>query len=288
MKLGFIGLGNMGAPMASNLGQAGFEVGGYDIVASPPVNVMSCATPEDAVSGKDIVLTMLPDGEALTEVAGDVLPVMKSGSTLVDCSTVEHDVALSVAKQAKARGIEFLDAPVSGGSVGAQNGTLTFMVGGTLEAFAMVKHLFEIMGKMVIHCGPSGSGQIAKVCNNMILGTTMIVTCEAYGLAKKLGLDLGVLYDVVSQSSGFSWSNNVYCPVPGVGPLSPADKDYKPGFATSLMLKDLKLSQSAARSAGCTTEMGAQALQYYQNMADSGYSDMDFSAVMLHVLKNLD
>jgi len=288
MKIGFIGLGNMGAPMASNLAQTGHEVYGYDIAAQPPESVRRCTSLDEVIRDRDIVFTMLPSGESVREVSADIITLMESQKTFVDCSTVEYSVAQDVAQQAQTHQINFLDAPVSGGSIGATNGTLTFMVGGALDTFNATKPLFEIMGSKVVHCGAVGSGQIAKICNNMIVGATMIATCEAYGLASNLGLDLNILHEVISQSSGFSWTNNVYCPVPGIGPSSPADNDYEPGFAIQLMLKDLKLAQSAAHSVKLDAVLAAKATEYYQLLSDSGLAEKDFSAVMLRFLNSSD
>ena len=236
MKIGFIGLGNMGAPMAANLAAAGHDVAGFDTAGTTAEGVSVATSATDAASDADVVITMLPNGQILRAVADQVIPAMKPGAVLLDCSTVDVDSARAVADQANAAGLGALDAPVSGGIGGAQGGTLTFMVGGDESAFATAKPLFDIMGQKAVHCGPSGNGQAAKICNNMILGATMIVTCEAFALADKLGLDRQAMFDVVSTSSGSSWSMNTYCPAPGIGPQSPSDNDYKPGFAAELML----------------------------------------------------
>ena len=285
MKIGFIGLGNMGYPMAQNLIAAGERVYGFDVTGNYPDRVIPCSSTVEASVGKDIVITMLPSGAILNEVANDIIPAMNVGTLFADCSTVEVDTAIQVSKIATQKGLEFIDAPVSGGSLGAEAGTLTFMVGGETNSFKRIKPLLEIMGGKIIHCGPSGTGQTAKICNNMILGSTMIATCEAYVLAQKLNLDLEILQNVVSQSSGFSWANNVYCPLPGIGPKSPADNDYKPGFSVALMLKDLLLSQKAAASVGFQTEMGAKATDYYKRFFHEGNGDKDFSSVILPLLK---
>ena len=285
MKIGFIGLGNMGFPMAENLLAAGKKVYGFDINGNYPDGVIPCSTAIVAAAKRDIVFTMLPSGAILNDVANEIIPAMQAGTLFSDCSTVEVDAAIKVAKMATQQGLEFIDAPVSGGSLGAKAGTLTFMVGGETNSFKRIKPLLEIMGGKIIHCGPSGTGQTAKICNNMILGSTMIATCEAYVLAQKLNLDLEVLQKVVAQSSGFSWANNVYCPLPGIGPKSPADDDYKPGFSVALMLKDLLLSQKAAASVGFETEMGAKATAYFKNFFDEGNGDKDFSSVILPLLK---
>lgn len=281
MKIGFIGLGNMGAPMASNLVAAGHNVSGFDTVAPMPDGVATATDAAEAASNADVVITMLPNGAILQSVARKILPAMKGGATLLDCSTVDVARARDVAKQAEERGLLFVDAPVSGGIGGAAAGTLTFMAGGSDAAFASVKPLFDIMGQKAVHCGPAGNGQAAKICNNMILGITMIGTCEAFALADKLDLDRQKMFDVVSTSSGYSWSMNAYCPAPGIGPESPADNDYKPGFASSLMVKDLGLAQDAAIAADADTPLGQMALKLYRHFAeDEGQGDKDFSAML--------
>jgi 3-hydroxyisobutyrate dehydrogenase len=281
MKIAFLGLGNMGSPMAANLAKAGHEVTGYDPAAPMPAGVRGAASAAEAVSGAEVVITMLPNGAILRDVAAEVIPAMAPGAVLVDCSTVDVDSARAVAGQAAAAGLEALDAPVSGGVGGATAGTLTFMVGGPESAFARVLPLFEVMGRKVVHCGGAGAGQAAKICNNMILGATMIVTCEAFALADKLGLDRQKMFDVVSTSSGSSWSMNTYCPAPGIGPASPVDDGYKPGFAAELMLKDLRLSQQAAASADADTPMGALAMQLYETFVEAeGGRGKDFSAML--------
>ena len=281
MKIGFIGLGNMGGPMAANLAAAGHEVAGFDLTAPMPKGVAKAETAEDAATGAEVVITMLPNGAILRAVAAQVIPVMGAGSVLCDCSTVDVESARDVATSAHAAGLGALDAPVSGGIGGAAGGTLTFMVGGGGDAFATVSPLFGIMGQKAVHCGDAGSGQAAKICNNMILGVTMVATCEAFALADKLGLDRQKMFDVVSTSSGYSWTMNAYCPAPGVGPQSPADNDYKPGFAAELMLKDLGLSQQAAQAANADTPMGQAALDLYKTFVeDEGGLGQDFSAML--------
>ncbi|WP_050930910.1 3-hydroxyisobutyrate dehydrogenase [Aestuariivita boseongensis] len=281
MKIGFIGLGNMGGPMAANLAKAGHEVSGFDMAKVDVEGVTLAASAEDAAKGADVVITMLPNGQILRSVAAQIIPVMQAGAGFVDCSTVDVDSARAVAADAAAAGLLPVDAPVSGGVGGAAAGTLTFMAGGSEEAFAKAAPLFEIMGQKAVHCGDAGAGQAAKICNNMILGVTMIATCEAFALADKLGLDRQKMFDVVSTSSGYSWTMNAYCPAPGVGPQSPADNDYKPGFAADLMLKDLRLSQQAAESADADTPMGqlAQAL-YEQFVENEDGAGRDFSAML--------
>lgn len=281
MKIGFIGLGNMGGPMAANLAKAGHEVAGFDLTAPMPEGVTKAASATETAQGADVVITMLPNGAILRSVAAEVIPAMAAGAVLCDCSTVDVDSARAVADQAAAAGLGALDAPVSGGIGGAAAGTLTFMIGGTDAGFAKVLPLFEIMGQKAVHCGAAGAGQAAKICNNMILGVTMIATCEAFALADKLGLDRQKMFDVVSTSSGYSWSMNAYCPAPGVGPKSPADNDYKPGFASELMLKDLRLSQQAAESADADTPMGQLAAALYARFVeDEDGRGRDFSAML--------
>jgi 3-hydroxyisobutyrate dehydrogenase len=280
MKIGFIGLGNMGAPMAANLVAAGHEVIGFDIAAHPE-GIQMADHAADAAAGADMVITMLPSGSILRAVALQIMPVMAEGTVFLDCSTVDVDSARAVGVQAETAGIMALDAPVSGGIGGAAAGTLTFMVGGSDAAFAIAAPLFDVMGQKAVHCGPSGNGQAAKICNNMILGATMIATCEAFALADKLGLERQAMFDVVSTSSGYSWSMNAYCPAPGIGPASPADNDYKPGFAAELMLKDLRLSQQAAEGADADTPMGRMARDLYAQFVEGeGRSGLDFSALL--------
>lgn len=281
MKIGFIGLGNMGAPMAANLSKAGHEVVGFDMAEVSIDGVNIAASAAEAATGADVVITMLPNGTILRAVAGDVIPAMAAGAALIDCSTVDVDSARSVAEAAENANILAVDAPVSGGIGGASAGTLTFMAGGSDAAFAKAAPLFDIMGQKAVHCGAAGAGQAAKICNNMILGVTMIATCEAFALADKLGLDRQKMFDVVSTSSGYSWTMNAYCPAPGIGPQSPADNDYQPGFAADLMLKDLRLSQQAAESADADTPMGelAQAL-YARFVEEEDGAGRDFSAML--------
>jgi len=281
MKIGFIGLGNMGAPMAANLARAGHTVVGFDLNAPCPEGVTQAASAAEAASRGEVVITMLPNGAILRGVAAEIIPAMEAGAVLCDCSTVDVERARAVAQQAQAAGLGALDAPVSGGVGGASAGTLTFMVGGSDAAFAKVHPLFEIMGQKAVHCGTAGAGQAAKICNNMILGATMAVTCEAFALADKLGLDRARMFDVVSTSSGYSWSMNAYCPAPGVGPHSPADNDYKPGFAAELMLKDLALSQQAAEAVNADTPMGARAMALYATFVEEEDGrGRDFSALL--------
>lgn len=280
MKIGFIGLGNMGGPMAANLVKAGHEVTGFDTVATPDGITMAGSAAE-AAAGADVVITMLPNGAILKAVAAEVHAAMTAGAVHLDCSTVDVESARMVAQAAEKKGLTAVDAPVSGGIGGATAGTLTFMAGGPEAAFETCKPLFDVMGQKVVHCGPSGNGQAAKICNNMILGVTMIATCEAFVLADKLGLDRQAMFDVVSTSSGSSWSMNTYCPAPGIGPKSPADNDYQPGFAADLMLKDLRLSQVAATDADADTPMGAAATALYARFVEEeDGAGRDFSAML--------
>ena len=281
MKIGFIGLGNMGKPMALNLLKDGHEVIGFDTVPTNLEGITMATSAADAAIGVDFVITMLPNGEILQSVADKVLKTMTKGAALLDCSTVDVDSTRSVARWAEAKGIIPIDAPVSGGIGGASDGTLTFMVGGSEEGFTKAKPLFDVMGQKTVHCGPSGNGQAAKICNNMILGATMIVTCEAFALADKLGLDRQAMFDVVSTSSGYSWTMNTYCPAPGIGPTSPSDNEYKPGFASELMVKDLRLSQQAAEMADADTPIGQMALKLYEKFVfNEDGKGKDFSAML--------
>jgi len=286
MKIGFIGLGNMGAPMARNLIKAGENIMGYDVsptnVEDIPQNSMNSIASEC-----EIIFTMLPDGNILRGVYSDLTPKCNKDTILVDCSTVDVDSALHVANQSTSKGLFAMDAPVSGGVVGAENGTLTFMVGGNNHAYKKVEPLFGIMGQKSVLCGDSGAGQSAKICNNMILGISMIGVCESFNLAEKLNLSWERLYDVVSTSSGSCWSVNTYCPAPGIGPDSPADRDYRPGFAADLMLKDLRLAKSAAESVGAPTAMGKQATEIYETFLKNGGKGMDFSAILPYLAKKL-
>jgi 3-hydroxyisobutyrate dehydrogenase len=283
--IAFIGLGNMGGPMAANLIKAGHSVAGFDLVATlrddaAATGVAIAQSARHAVAKADVVISMLPAGRHVIAAWTDILPAAKPGTLFIDSSTIDVESARRAHHAAAAAGMACLDAPVSGGVGGASAGTLTFMVGGEDSAFAIGKPVLEAMGKRIVHCGGAGAGQAAKICNNMILGATMIATCEAFVLAEKLGLSAQALYDVASTSSGQSWSLTTYCPVPGPVPNSPANKDYKPGFAAALMLKDLKLAQEAALGAGASTPMGAQAAQLYALFAASGHAGDDFSGII--------
>lgn len=286
MKIGFIGLGNMGAPMVKRLVASGHDITGYDVMESAmaALSEVKMSFSKDILTAareQEVVITMLPNGEALIKVVEAIIPVMSKGSCFIDCSTVDINTTRQVATLLKNAVIHVLDAPVSGGVGGAEAGTLTFMVGGSEDSFAIGNPLFKIMGKRVIHCGADGAGQAAKICNNMILGVTMIATCEAFALADDLALDRQKLFDVVSTSSGNSWSMSTYCPASGVGPESPSDNDYLPGFSASLMLKDLMLSQEAATIHGTPTRTGQLALELYQDFVKSSKGGaLDFSAIL--------
>ena len=280
MEIGFIGLGNMGAPMARNLAAAGHAVTGYDAAGVTVEGVSPAASAAEAARGREAVITMLPDGAILRAVYAEAIPAAAPGTVMIDCSTVDVESARAVAAEAEAAGLMAVDAPVSGGTGGAAAGTLTFMAGGSEAAFARARPLFEIMGSRAVHCGASGAGQAAKICNNMILGVSMLAVCEAFALADRLGLDRQAMFDVVSTSSGSCWSVNTYCPAPGVGPKTPADNDYRPGFAAELMLKDLRLSQQAAAAVGATTPMGARATALYDAFVGAGGRGRDFSAAL--------
>lgn len=285
MKIAFIGLGNMGAGMAANLVKAGHNVRAFDLseVALGQAKANGCdtfPTAKEAVQGVDAVVSMLPNGGIVSRVfRSDVIGHAPQDAILMDCSTIDVATARDVEKAAADAGYAMVDAPVSGGIAAASGGTLTFMVGGSDDAFARAEPVLSAMGKAVIHAGGAGAGQAAKICNNMLLGIHMIGTCEAFTMAQKLGLDPQTFYDISSVSSGQNWSMTSYCPVPGVGPQSPADNGYKGGFATALMLKDLKLAMEAAESAGMETPLGAHAKTLYEKFAE-GHSDLDFSAII--------
>ena len=286
MRIAFIGLGNMGGGMAANLVKAGHAVRAFDLApaAVERAREQGCetfATVREAVTGADAVVTMLPNGGIVGSVyGGDVIGHAPTGALLLDCSTIDVTTARSVAATAAAAGYDMVDAPVSGGIASAAAGNLTFMVGGSADAFARAQPILAAMGKAVIHAGDSGTGQAAKACNNMLLGIHMIGTCEAFALADKLGLDSQVFYDIASVSSGQCWSVTSYCPVPGVGPNSPADNDYQGGFASALMLKDLKLAMAAADTAKAAVPMGTRAAEIYDAFAAAGNGGLDFSAII--------
>jgi 3-hydroxyisobutyrate dehydrogenase len=287
-RIGFIGLGNMGLPMAQNLIKAGHQVEGVDVttVATDKLKASGGAVAEThkiAASRADVVITMLPAGKHVREVYlgnGGIIENANEGTLLIDCSTIDVASARVVAAAAEAKGLLMLDAPVSGGVGGASAGTLTFMVGGSERAFDRALSILEKMGKTIVHAGGAGNGQAAKICNNMILGVSMIAVSEAFVLAEKLGLDKQKLFDIASKSSGSCWSMVNYCPVPGPVPTSPANRDYQAGFTAAMMLKDMKLSQEAAKATGANTPMGAEAEKLYDRYAASGAAGKDFSGII--------
>jgi 3-hydroxyisobutyrate dehydrogenase len=285
-KIAFIGLGHMGGGMAPNLAKAGHEVRAFDLVPEAVERAKEggcspAASAADAVKDADVVITMLPAAKHVRAVFhDDVAPNAKASALLIDCSTIDVQSARDVGEEMKTKGFDFVDAPVSGGIAAAAAGTLALMVGGTDEQFERAKPFLEPMAKAVIHAGQLGSGQAAKICNNMILGATMAATCEGFALAKKLGLDLQTFFDISSKASGQSWSMTSYCPAPGVGPETPADHDYEGGFAAALMLKDLKLAADAAGNVGAYTPMGAEAEELYQRFVDRGGGNKDFSGLI--------
>jgi len=287
-SIGFIGLGNMGLPMAQNLIAAEHEVTGYDVNQAAIDRLASAGgkaagTVKAAVTGAEIVITMLPAGEQVREVylgPDGVIESAAADTLVIDSSTIDVDTARSVALNADAKGLAMVDAPVSGGVTGAQNAMLTFMVGGSEEAFERAKPILEKMGKTIVHAGASGNGQAAKICNNMILGVSMIAVSEAFLLAEKLGLEAQKLFDISSKSSGQCWSMTSYCPVPGLVPASPANRDYEAGFTAAMMLKDLKLAQEAAKSVRALTPMGAGAAAVYNQYVESGEAGKDFSGII--------
>lgn len=286
--IGFVGLGHMGLPMARNLLKAGHTVRGYDLDARAVAAFAGdggtgCGSLAEAVSGVEAVITMLPEGRHVRTVYLDpngVFTAAPSTALLIDGSTIDVETARAVNAAATARGFVMVDAPVSGGVAGAEAATLTFMVGGSEEAFARAAPILGVMGKAVIHAGPAGNGQAAKICNNMMLGIQMISVCEAMALAKRLGLDPVKLFEISSRSSGQCWSLTSYCPVPGPVPTSPANRGYQPGFAAAMMLKDLRLAQGAAQSVNAATPLGGQAYQLYNLFAINGGEALDFSAII--------
>ena len=285
-RVAFIGLGHMGGGMAPNLAKAGHEVRAFDLSADALGRAVergctAAKSAAEACKDADAVVTMLPAGSHVAEVfRSSVFPAAPKTAILIDCSTIDIATARTVEDEASKAGLTMVDAPVSGGIAAAEAGTLTFMVGGSDEAFERARPFLEAMGKAVIHAGGPGSGQAAKICNNMLLGATMVATCETFVLAVKLGLDLQTFYDIASKASGQSWSMTSYCPVPGVGPDSPADRGYEGGFAAALMLKDLKLAMAAAQEAGTYTPMGGEAEELYQRFVDLGGGTKDFSGII--------
>ncbi|KMO32057.1 3-hydroxyisobutyrate dehydrogenase [Methylobacterium aquaticum] len=287
-QIAFLGLGNMGGPMAANLVAAGHAVTGFDLMpdalaAARTAGVTVADSAEAAVTGAEIVVTMLPAGRHVLSVYEAVLPTVAVGALMIDCSTIDVASARVAHGKAAAQGLASLDAPVSGGVGGAKAATLTFMAGGSPDAFARAEPVLATMGRKAVHCGEAGAGQAAKICNNMILGISMIGVAEAFVLAEKLGLSHQALFDVASTSSGQCWSLTTYCPVPGPVPASPANNDYKPGFAAALMLKDLRLAQEAAAGAGAATPLGAQAEAIYAAFAAAGQGGTDFSGIIRHL-----
>jgi 3-hydroxyisobutyrate dehydrogenase len=287
-KIGFIGLGNMGLPMAENLIKARHAVKGFDLseFATERIAVSggaSATSVADACNGAEVVITMLPAGEQVRQVylgKDGVLAAAAAGTLLIDSSTIDVKTARDVAQAAEAKKLAMVDAPVSGGVAGAQSASLTFMVGGAGAAFERARPLLEVMGKTIVHAGGAGNGQAAKICNNMILGASMIVVSEAFLLAEKLGLDAQKLFDISSKSSGQCWSMTSYCPVPGPVPGSPANRSYKAGFTAAMMLKDLKLAQEAARATRATTPLGAGAAAVYEHFVETGQGSVDFSGII--------
>jgi 3-hydroxyisobutyrate dehydrogenase len=287
-KIAFIGLGNMGLPMAKNLVAAGHEVVGFDLSDAAKIGLqqaggVSADTIGAAAAQAEIVVSMLPAGKHVSAVytaADGVLANAPEGALLIDSSTIDVDTARAVSTKAEAAGFAMVDAPVSGGVGGAAAGTLTFMVGGTAAGFAAAKPLLDIMGQNIFHAGGSGNGQVAKICNNMLLGISMIGTAEAFVLGEKLGLDAQTFFEISSAASGQCWSMTSYCPAPGPVPTSPANNDYAPGFTAAMMLKDLRLAQKASGSAAAATPMGQLATELYTQMAEAGHDGLDFSGIM--------
>lgn len=286
--IAFIGLGNMGGPMAANLVKAGHKVVAFDLVAASRDQAKrdGAAIADGAaasVKGAEVVITMLPAGKHVLSVWNEVVPAMSKGALIIDCSTIDVESAKEAHALAAKHGVASVDAPVSGGTGGAKGATLTFMCGGADKAFAAAKPVLEKMGKKIVHCGGAGAGQGVKICNNMVLAVSMIAVSEALALAEKLGLSHQAVFDVVSTSSGQCWALTSYCPVPGPVPTSPANNDYKPGFASALMVKDLTLAQDAAKATGAATPLGKQAQEIYQAFDAAGNGGVDFSGIIQHV-----
>jgi 3-hydroxyisobutyrate dehydrogenase len=286
--IGFIGLGNMGAPMSANLVKAQHHVTGFDVVAAPVAALAgrgghAAANAADAAASGDIVITMLPAGPQVRAVylgPDGVIARARPGALLIDCSTIDVETARAVAAAAAEKGLAMLDAPVSGGVIGADAGTLTFMVGGEAAAFTRGEPILQAMGRTIVHAGPSGAGQTAKICNNMILAASMIAVCEGFALAEKLGLPAQTLFDICSKSTSQCWAMTGYCPVPGPVPAAPSNRNYAAGFTAANMLKDLRLAQQAAGATAAATPMGAAAANLYQLYVDSGAGGLDFSGIM--------
>ena len=286
--IGFIGLGNMGAPMAANLAKAGHDVTGYDLnpaamQALAAAGGKIAASAAEAAKGAAIVVTMLPEGRHVRDVwlhqGGLIEAIRDAKPLLIDCSTIDVDTARAVTAAAAEAGLAMLDAPVSGGTIGAQNATLTFMAGGTADAFAEAKPVLQAMGKTIVHCGGPGAGQSVKICNNMMAAINVAGVSEGFLLAEKLGVDWKILHDVCSTATASSWALNSYCPEPGPAPAAPSNRDFAPGFMTKLMVKDIRLSQAAATATGVPTPLAAVALSMYEQTMDAGYADKDFSSV---------
>ena len=290
-RIGFIGLGNMGLPMAQNLIKAGHQVEGVDVNPAAVAKLVaaggaSAEFAKVAAARADVVITMLPAGAHVREVyrgPNGIVDNANEGTLLIDCSTIDVETARAVASAAEKKGLMMLDAPVSGGVGGATAGTLTFMVGGSAQGFTRAESILQKMGKTIVHAGGAGNGQAAKICNNMILGVSMIAVSEAFVLAEKLGLEHQKLFDIASKSSGQCWSMTTYCPVPGPVPTSPANRDYQAGFTAAMMLKDLRLAQEAAKAAGAKTELGADAERIYSAYVASGEAGRDFSGIFRFV-----
>jgi 3-hydroxyisobutyrate dehydrogenase len=284
-NIGFIDLGNMGMPMAINLFKAGHQIKAFDTAdairktaADEGMEVVKHAA--DAAKSVEFIITMLPSGPILLSVLEEIIPVTNKGTVLIDCSTVDVSSALKAHQIANDNGLLSLDSPVSGGITGAQAGTLTLMIGGETNTFNKAKDVLDVFAGKLVHCGKGGAGQSAKICNNMLLGITMIGLSEAFVLGEKLGLEPQALFDAMSTSSGSCWSLLNYCPVAGIGTLSPADNDFKPGFTAELMLKDLRLSQQAAEDMASATPMGKHATEFYKQFVKEGLGEKDFSAVI--------
>jgi 3-hydroxyisobutyrate dehydrogenase len=291
--IGFIGLGNMGAPMAANLVKAGHQVTGFDIVAGRAEALAAkggraAATAAEAAAAGEVVITMLPAGPEVRAVYlgnGGILGRARKDALLIDCSTIDVETARDVAADAADAGFDMLDAPVSGGVMGAEAAGLTFMVGGSVEVFERARPLLTAMGRTIVHAGPAGNGQAAKICNNMILGISMIAVCEAFALAERLGLAPQALFDISAKSSGQCWALTSYCPVPGPVAASPANRDYEAGFTAAMMLKDLRLAQQAAGATAAATPLGATAANLYQLFVDEGTGGLDFSGIYRFIRK---
>lgn len=287
-RIGFIGLGNMGGPMAQNLLKAGHQVKAFDLSSkalakAKDAGAAIASSAADAAGGVEVVVTMLPAGAHVRSIYLDgdkILDAVDAGTLIIDSSTIDVETARAVGEAASAKGLAMVDAPVSGGVMAAEAGTLTFMVGGSEEGFGRAKPILENMGKNIFHAGASGTGQAAKICNNMLLAISMIGTCEAFVLAEKLGLDHQKLFEISSTASGQCWSLTSYCPVPGPVPAAPSNRDYQPGFTAAMMLKDLRLSQEAAQGVRAATPMGAEATQLYGLMESAGHDGLDFSGII--------